>query len=67
MGQTVKQETQRFKHYGEQTVRDAAELIAKLPNGWRLISFRWDVGIAAWVAVVQGVRRDVDTGEEVLR
>lgn len=53
---TVKVETHRFEHYGDNTVSTAAQLMAKLPNGWALKSFTYqrEFGVGSWVAVVQG-------------
>ena len=60
MGQTIKVETHRFEHFGDNTVSTAAQLIGKLPNGWVLKSLTWqkEYGIGSWVAVVQGPEED---------
>ena len=67
MGQTTKIETYRFEHYGDQTVRTAADLIAKLPNGWTLVSLNYvtEYGIGSWIAIVRGPKRDLETGEDI--
>lgn len=61
MGQTTKVETHRFEHFGDNTVRTAAQLLGKLPNGWVLKSFahRVEYGIGSWVAVVEGPTVDI--------
>lgn len=44
-------------HPGTQTVYSAAEAIAQLPNGWKLVSLEFEqteIVAGVWKAVVQG-------------
>jgi hypothetical protein len=48
----IKREIHIFEHKGEQTVREAAILLGKLPKGWKLQTFAYDQD--TWVAEVHG-------------
>ena len=62
MAQTTKIETHRIEHFGDDTVSTAAQLIAKLPNGWVLksLAHRTEYGVGSWVAIVQGPKQDYE-------
>lgn len=59
---TSRIETHRFEHYGKQTVAEAAVLIGKLPNGWKLkrLEYVTEYGVGSWVAFVEGPKEYVE-------
>lgn len=61
MSNHLSQTTEVHEFYGDNTVRTAAQLIDKLPNGWELVSLthRTEYKIGSWIAVVRGPRGDV--------